>query len=346
MTTANLGNRALFLETARIVASDSSFDSLVTVVGPAVGQGGVDYARQILNARESAPNLFVSWTAPDGPGQALLREAGIPVAPSPQRLARTMAAMRRFNLSERTQDVVAPAGREARIAQAKIILDATSGPHLAEHAAKALCRIWDLPTTREILAQTGEEAAAAATHLGFPVALKLQSASISHKTEIGGVLLDLVDSDAVRAAAAQLFQAARRHAPEAVIDGLLVQEMVKGVGEVIVGVVTDAAFGPAVMAGPGGTLAEIIDDVSFRVAPFDGKTAAALRSETRLARLEAGARGGAAWDSEALDTLLARVSVMASELAGLAAEIDLNPVIVRPVGEGVVIVDALVSKAT
>ncbi|MDB5414292.1 MAG: coA-binding domain protein [Rubritepida sp.] len=347
MTTANLGNRSLFLETAKLIGTDGGYDSLVTVVGPAVGQGGVDYARQIIAAAQHVPAMFVSWTAPDGPGQAMLREACIPSVPSPQRLGKVMAACRaRAEFADRAAAPAVPMpGREARIAKARAMLDAVPGRILAEHQAKALCALWDLPVTREILATDAAAAMAAAEKLGFPVALKLQSASIGHKTEIGGVLLGLADAAAVAVGTAKLLAAARIHAPDAVIDGVLVQEMVSGVGEVIVGVVADASLGPAVMAGPGGVLAEIIEDVGFRIAPFDAAEAARLRGETRLSKMVAGVRGGAAWDAAALDALLARVSVMADELEGLVAEIDLNPVIVRADGAGAVIVDALVVKA-
>lgn len=345
MTTANLGNRSLFLETAKLIGADGGYDSLVTVVGPAVAQGGVDYARQIIAAAEHVPAMFVSWSAPDGPGQAMLREACIPVVPSPQRLGQVMAGCRaRAAFADRASAPLAPMpGREARIAKARAMLDAVPGRMLAEHQAKALCALWDLPVTSEILAVDAEAAVKAAAEIGFPVALKLQSADIGHKTEIGGVLLALADAEAVRAGTAKLFEAAKAHAPDAVVDGVLVQEMVKGLGEVIVGTVADPSLGPAVMAGPGGVLAEIIEDVAFRIAPFDTAEAARLRGETRLAKMARGVRGGAAWDAAALDALLAKVSVMADELSGLVAEIDLNPVVVH--AEGAVIVDALVVKS-
>ncbi len=345
MTTANLGNRSLFLETARLLGADGGYDSLVTVVGPAVGQGGVDYARQIVAAAEAVPAIFVSWTAPDGPGQALLREAGIPVVPSPQRLGRVMAGAREWAGFARGAAPEALPGREARMAAALALLDAAPDKVLPEHRAKALCALWGLPVTREILAADAPAAIAAADALGYPVALKLQSAAIGHKTEIGGVLLGLADAAAVEAGTAKVLAAARRHAPGATIDGVLVQEMVRGVGEAIVGIVADPSLGPAVMAGPGGVLAEIIEDVGFRLAPFDAAEAARMRGETRLSRMLGGVRGGAPWDSPALDALLARVSVMAEELADLVAEVDLNPVIIREAGQGAVIVDALIVKA-
>ncbi|MBP0495066.1 acetate--CoA ligase family protein [Pararoseomonas indoligenes] len=346
MTTANLGNRSLFLETAQILGSDGGYDSLVTVVGPAVTKSGVDYARQIVAAAEAVPAVFVSWSAPDGEGQAMLRDAGIPVVPSPQRLAPLMASAA---ARAAFQDRGAPArpalpGREARLEKAQAILAGARGLQLAEHQAKALCALWDLPVTREILAPDAPAAVAAAERLGYPVALKLQSAEIGHKTEIGGVLLNLADATSVAEGTARLMEAARRHAPGAVIDGVLVQEMVRGAGEVIVGVVDDPSLGTAVMAGPGGILAEIVEDVAFRLVPFDTAEAARLRGETRLSRMTGGVRGGLAWDAEALDALLARVSVMADELRGLVSEIDLNPVIIRPQGEGAVIVDALVVR--
>ncbi len=345
MTTANLGSRALFLETARIVGEDGGYDALVAVVGPAVAQSGVVYAQQIVAASKMVPATFVSWTAPNGPGQALLREAGICVIPSPQRLAKVMQRLRDHAAHRHDHRRTPEAGKAERLQQARALLEAVPTRQLAEHQAKALCAIWGLPITREVLARDASAAVDAAATLGYPVALKLQSAAIGHKTEIGGVLLNLTDAAAVAAGTAQLLEAGRRHAPDAPLDGVLVQEMVGGVGEVIVGVVADLSLGPAVMAGPGGVLAEIVGDVSFRLAPFTAAEAARLRRETRLRQMGEGVRGGPAWDVEALDGLLARISVMADELAGIVGEIDFNPVIVRRQGQGVVIVDALVVKA-
>lgn len=347
MTTANLGNRGLFLETARILGEDATYDAIVSVVGPAVAQSGVDYATQIVEAAKTIPALFVSWTAPNGEGQAMLRRAGIPVAPTPQRVARVLRAARDHAGSVARLGAAAPElpGREQRVAAARALLSATPGRQLGEHAAKALCALWDLPVTRETLVDNVEAAVAAAAALGYPVALKLHAASVAHKTEVGGVLLDLHDAAAVAEGAARLLEIGHSRAAGAEAVGLLVQEMVRGEGEAIVGVYMDAAFGPAVMAGPGGILAEIIHDVGLRLAPFGVEEAAALRTETRLAAMMDGVRGGPAWDAEALDQLVSRVSIMAHELQGLVAEIDLNPVIVRCAGSGVAIVDALIVKA-
>ncbi len=353
MTTANLGNRGLFLETARILGADATFDSVVSVVGPAVAQSGVDYATQIVAAAQDIPQLYVTWTAPNGEGQAMLRRAGIPVVPSPQRLACVLKAASDHATIGRRLDAalspanppIAPPTNPRRIEQARALLAAAPGRQLGEHDAKALCALWDLPVTRERLVHHADAAAAAAAELGYPVALKLHLASVAHKTEIGGVLLDLRDADAVARGAAGLLETGRRYAGDGEAVGVLVQEMVRGEGEAIVGVTTDPAFGPAVMAGPGGVLAEIVRDVAFRLAPFGLDQAEALRGETRLAALADGVRGGPAWDAAALDRLVSRVSLMALELQGLVGEMDLNPVIVRRAGDGAVIVDALIVKA-
>ena len=344
MTTANLGNRSLYLETARIVAGDPVFDTLVTVVGPATGEGGLDYARQIVVARSAAPNLFVSWTAPNGPGQKLLRESGIPVVPSPQRLARVMASARAFFAHQVSLEPLELPGKDARLRRAQAILDATRGYQLAEHAAKALCRLWNIPVTREALAVNAAEAVAAADRIGYPVALKLQSSDICHKTEVGGVLLGMAGAAAVSEGVARILEAARRHAPAAAVDGILVQEMVDGVGEAIVGVLADPSLGNAVLVGSGGVMAELVDDASFRVAPFNSYEAARLRHETRLGRMMSGVRGGPPWDANAFDALVTRIAMMAADLVGLVDEIDFNPVIIRAQGRGAVVADALVVK--
>ncbi|OZI19230.1 hypothetical protein CAL26_16410 [Bordetella genomosp. 9] len=346
MTTANLGNRALFTDTARIVGAEGSYDTLIAVVGPAVAQSGLDYARQIVASADYLPSTVVTWTAPDGPGQDLLRANGILVIPSPQRLAAAMSGLRRFNEYGARRSAAAAALPDAsaeRRRKARDFLSQVATRQLAEHQARTLCAIWDLPFPRQTLAHDIDTAEAAAREIGFPVALKLQSAQIGHKTEIGGVVLNLKDADSVRAAAERLLNTAGL-ADDVKIDGVLVQEMVIGAGEVIVGGVKDPELGMAIMAGPGGTLAEVMQDVSFRLAPFDAREAECLCNETRLAALVHGVRGRPAWDAPALYRTIERIALMASELEDLVDEIDFNPLIVRRDGEGVVIVDALVVK--
>ena len=170
----------------------------------------------------------------------------------------------------------------------------------------------------------------------------MQSADIPHKTEAGGVRIGLADAAAVAAAFDEIVANARRHVPGAVLDGVLVQEMVRGAVEVIVGVQNDPTFGPALMVGLGGIHAEVMKDVSFRLAPVTAVELGVMLRELRAWPLLDGARGAAKADVEALVETLQRVAALALDLRGQLAELDINPLFVLPQGQGVRAGDALI----
>jgi acyl-CoA synthetase (NDP forming) len=177
--------------------------------------------------------------------------------------------------------------------------------------------------------------------LAFPVAVKVESPDVPHKTEAGAVRLHLENLAAVKQAAIEVVAAARRHHSSAHIDGVLVQEMAQGL-EVIVGAVNDPHFGPVVAFGPGGVLAELMGGVAYGFAPLNIDDARAMIAQTRIAKLLSGYRGGPALDADALAQALVRVSLLAADHAARISEIDVNPLFVRPAGEGVVAADALI----
>jgi acyl-CoA synthetase (NDP forming) len=178
------------------------------------------------------------------------------------------------------------------------------------------------------------------------VVLKIVSPDILHKTEIGGVLLDLRDAPAVRAGCEALLRRAREAAPEARIDGVLVAKMApKGGVETIIGVARDPSFGPVVMFGLGGVFVEVLKDVTFRRAPFGHAEAHRMMREVRGFALLEGARGAPPCDVEALAETLVRVSRFAAANAATIGSIDINPYVVFPEGQGGVALDAVVLPA-
>lgn len=214
------------------------------------------------------------------------------------------------------------------------------GASLGEAEAKALLASAGVPVAKEGLAGTAEEAVAAAESIGYPVVLKIASADILHKTEIGGVRLDLADASEVRVAFGEIMARARTEKPKAQIDGCLVAPMIKGGVETILGVVHDAAFGPVVMFGLGGIFAEVLKDVTFRIAPFGLDEARAMIREVKGFPLLDGARGKPKLDQEALAQALAALSVYAHANADRIRSIDVNPFIVLE--KGAVAVDGLI----
>ena len=192
--------------------------------------------------------------------------------------------------------------------------------------------------TRDVLLPLGREAVD--DTMKFPLAVKIVSRDIAHKSDIGGVRLNVANAQELKEAVAEVTANARRAAPAAQLAGVLVSEMVAGGVETIVGVVNDAGFGPVVAFGIGGVMAEAIRDMSDRVAPFGPDDARAMIGEIRLRALLDGGRGRPACDIDALVGILVRVSELAWQMRERLAEMDINPLIVGP--SGAVAADALV----
>ena len=181
-----------------------------------------------------------------------------------------------------------------------------------------------------------------ATEIGGEVALKIESADIPHKTEAGAIRLHVKGNAVVREAFDAVMGAARRYKPDAVLDGVLVQEMAPAGLEIMLGLVTDPVFGPVVVAGLGGIHVEVLRDLAYRVAPIDQTEARAMLDELRGRKLLDGVRGAAPRDIDALCDLIVRLSWLGHDLSDCIAELDVNPVILREQGAGAKVVDALV----
>jgi len=199
---------------------------------------------------------------------------------------------------------------------------------------------------REIRAQNIDEAVRAAETIGYPVVMKIVSTGIPHKTEIGGVTLNLDRAEAVRVAYVQMQANVARHAPEADIDGMLVAPMIRGGVEMIAGISQDAIFGPIVMVGMGGIYAEVFNDVAVQTAPVSNEEALTMIRSLKMFPLLDGVRGHDKADIAAAAQSVARLSEFACRHRHDISEIDLNPILVRPQGEGVVVLDALMIPHT
>lgn len=216
------------------------------------------------------------------------------------------------------------------------------GRALSENEAKRFLRDHGVRTTREILASSKEAAVRAAREIGFPVVLKVDSADIPHKSDAGGVRLALDSPEAVEQACADILSNVRRHCPDAVVHGVVVQEMVAGGVEMIIGSTQHRPFGRGIVVGAGGVLVELMQDSAFALAPIDADQARELVGRTRARALLDGYRGGEPADRAALETLVARLSGIAEAYADVIEAIDLNPVAVLPRGRGACVLDALI----
>jgi acetyltransferase len=274
-----------------------------------------------------------------------LKKANIPIFYSPDKLASGLKSLNDYHawLDERAARgrVEAPSVTEAQ-RQAIGKLRALGRESLSESESKQLIAAWGVPAGREIQVYSQGAAVEAAQRIGYPVALKVDSPDILHKTEAGVVRLGLANEDEVRAAYEEIVSNATRYAPRASIGAVSVQEMVAGGVEVIVGIKYDVQLGPMLVFGSGGVMVEVFGDVATRHCPVSRGEALEMIGEIKGSKLLRGFRGRPAADIDALADTLVRMSHMAVQLEGELAEIDVNPLMVLPAGQGVKAVDALV----
>ncbi|UPK29920.1 acetate--CoA ligase family protein [Bradyrhizobium sp. 195] len=295
-------------------------------------------------AAETGKPLCVVWTPGwlTGPGAAEFEQAPhLPLFRSMERCCATLKAwhereaVRRIASAER-QSV----SKDARL-RAHEFLSATKRAILTEDESKQLLGLYGISTVEERLAKTPEEAVLAALDLGFPVVLKIVSPDLPHKTEIGGVHLNLKNESEVREAFAAILAKIQAISPRPRIDGVLVQQMLKDGVEILLGAKVDPLFGPLVIIGIGGVFVELLRDTVTALAPVTKPEAILLLRMLKGRRLLEGFRGSKPVDIEALATVIALFSEFVADQADRIAEIDINPLICR--GDQIVAVDALVA---
>ncbi|MBV8654325.1 MAG: acetate--CoA ligase family protein, partial [Alphaproteobacteria bacterium] len=212
---------------------------------------------------------------------------------------------------------------------------------LCEYEAQAVLRHYGIATPPSHLVKSAEDAVAAAEAIGYAVALKIQSPDIPHKTEAGGVALDLHDAVSVRAAYEAMVARIAAEQKRARLQGVLVQKMApRGGLEMIAGTIADENFGPVLTVGLGGIHVEVLRDTAATPLPVDATVADGLLGRLRGAALLGPLRGAPARDRAALTVLLARLAALAGDFAGRIASIDLNPILLY--SEGLAVVDALI----
>jgi acyl-CoA synthetase (NDP forming) len=217
-------------------------------------------------------------------------------------------------------------------------------PVFSEADSKALLRGAGIALSDEVLVSERDALDAAITRVGFPLVMKIQSPDIPHKSEVGGVRVGITTKGEAFTAYRELLESAQKHRPDASIQGVLVGPMAKKGVEIIIGTMLDAAFGPMIMVGLGGITTELFRDVIYRPAPVSATEASAMLAELKAAPLLNGFRGAAKADTPALSQLIAQISVLAARHANEISEIEINPVLVHPIGQGVTVVDALVVR--
>ena len=293
----------------------------------------------IDRARERHPHrpILMSMVGSDeaiAPYEAL----NVPVFEDPVRAVRTVSALARVG------EGLARGPGAGADTTARPPGDHYDGGRLDEHEALRLLASWGVPAVETRVAHSAAEAARAAAAIGGPVAMKILSPDIEHKTEAGGVALGVAVDDAAAEHDALVARVGARD-PNAEVRGTLVAPMVGGV-ECILGVRRDPVFGPVVMVGSGGVLAEVIDDVAFGRAPIDDAQAKRMIAGLSVARVLEGVRGRPRCDIDALAAAVAALSRFAAAHADAIESIDVNPFVVLPEGEGGLALDALIIERT
>ncbi len=314
---------------------DPAVDSALAIFVPPLGIRQADVAEAIATVAGDHPEkpvLAVLMGREGLPqGKAELHEVGVPAYIFPESAARALSALcRQREWAERPVEapeefVVDREGAARLIAGAR----AAGQARLGEVESLELLRAYGIPTAAAGLARTADDAVALAARSGGAVAMKIVAPEIIHKTDVGGVKVDVRGAEAVRAAFDDIVTSARRAVPGATIHGVLVQEMVTGGRELIAGITRDPSFGALVMCGLGGIFVEVLRDVQFRVAPISRRDAADMLGGLRGHRLLDALRGAPPANRRALEDVLLRLSRLAGDFPEIA-ELDVNPLLAFP----------------
>jgi acetyl coenzyme A synthetase (ADP forming)-like protein len=315
--------------------ADGRVDSAVAIFVPPLGIRTEDVAEAIVTVAtryRAKPVLAVLMGREGLPqGKAELHRAGIPAYIFPESAARALAALRRQREWQARPAVVGKALEIDRPAAAALIAGAKSESRakLTESEVLELLAAYGIPCVPSRFAASDSDAAGAAGALGYPVVLKVVSPALTHKTDVGGVRLDIDSAIELREACAEMRAAVARAAPQAAVSGFLVQKMMRGGRETIAGLSRDPAFGPLVMFGLGGVYVEALHDVIFRIAPITALDAHDMVHGLRGGAILDGVRGAPPVDFAALTDTLLRVSRLAADFPEIA-ELDINPLLAFP----------------
>ncbi len=343
MTAQLVNDLTLFGRNFQIMLEEGGYDVVVAFLS-SVGQV-MELSRSLLEQLQAVlrrfPDRAVVFSSLASPEVRRMYEAaGVLLFDEPTRAVRAAAALVYF----------AEQSRRAALADAPPALPAGALPPptraVNEVQAKAILASAGIAAVAERIAADEASAVREAAALGYPVVLKIASADIAHKSEIGGVIVGLADEAQLREAFHTLMQRAAAHAPQARVDGVVVARMAERGVETILGVVRDPVFGAVVMFGLGGVFVEAFQDVAFRVAPFGVGEAHAMIGEVKGRVLLRGVRGQPPADEDALAAALAALSVYAARHADRIESIDINPLLVLPRGRGVQALDALIVPTT
>ena len=336
-----------YVQALEILNRDQKDSAILFIHAPTAIVPSAEIAQALVPLVSKAqPRLMSCWLGSTAVAQAreIFQQAGVPSYETPEEAVRAFSMLVRYRRNQ-AQLLEAPAASSARddaggapdtAAVRELVRGvlAQGRDILSEPEAKAVLEAYHIPVvaTRAVAARA-EDAVAAAQAIGFPVVLKILSNDISHKSDVGGVVLNLDDSGAVLEAARAMLARVATARPQAHVDGFTVQAMVKRQHsrELIVGASIDPVFGPVILFGAGGTSVEIVADRAIALPPLNRRLAGSLVRSTRVARLLDGFRDTPAADQDALHRVLVAVSQLLADIPEIA-ELDINPLMLSPAG--------------
>ncbi|WP_332878472.1 bifunctional acetate--CoA ligase family protein/GNAT family N-acetyltransferase [Massilia sp. S19_KUP03_FR1] len=316
-----------------VVLRSGDADAVLLIHAPTAIVPSVEVAAAVASiARDGARGLLTCWLGGDAliDARRLCDQAGLATFDTPEQAVDGFLQLVQYARNQRLLMQVPPASAPFQPDRAAVhaLLDAHGDGMLSEPAAKAVFAAYGIPVVATRLATSQDAVLAAAAGIGYPVALKIVSPDISHKSDVGGVALDLADGAALAAALSAMRTRVAVHAPQARIDGFAVQAMARrpGAFELIVGAAVDAVFGPVILFGQGGTAVEVDPDRALGLPPLNLVLARDMVGRTRVARLLAGYRKQPGADVDAICAVLIRLAQLVADFPAIA-ELDLNPLL-------------------
>jgi acetyltransferase len=335
----------LFKRTLRVVLEDDNVDGaivILTPVGPGADVSIAEATAEVARASDKTTFFCFLGVSDFTEGLKVLRREGLPHFPFPENAVRALAHMPRYRevieITEGKQVPVFEVNRE-RVAHAiSTHLKETKRRLLSQHEAHEIFEAYGLPVLKNRLARSAEEAARLYEELSGSVAMKVMSRDVIHKSDVGGVILDVDTASRATEAYERILEQVGRQLPDARIDGVLMEEMAGEGVEVIIGGSRDEKFGPLIMFGLGGRMVEVWKDVNFRLAPMWRASAARMIRQIRGYRLLEGVRGAPPSDVFAAQECILRLAQLMDEHPEIQ-EFDINPLILHPRGKGAAVAD-------
>ncbi len=342
----------MFKRCMKLFVEEDNFDIVQVNVSMVAGQSSEKRSLMLLESTKGSLKPVVTWWAAGSlsePGIKILNNSEIALFRSPERCATAVKSLVKYyqHLETRSDSIKCSSEADYSISldSAKNLLDAAN-MSLSEHQSKALLKIYGIPVTRENVVKSPHKAIGFAEEIGFPVVLKIDSSDIIHKSEAKAVRVGVNSKEEILQFYDEIIENAKKYNPKAKINGVLVQEMIRGGSEVIIGMSEDPQFGPTIAFGLGGIFVEVLKDISLRVVPLSKSDAENMVRETKGYQILRGFRGKNRSDIEAVIDVLLKISRLAEDWKDYISEIDINPLIILDEGHGVKAIDALVVLKT